>query len=80
MPETPPAPTPERGPAWRAACLAYREQRRAGASHHTAWLIAVVALREVWPLPLEDAKRETTHAITYASTHHAKWFWDGVGG
>ena len=45
------------------AILAYREQRRDGASHHTTWLIAVVALREVWPLPLEDAKRKTTHAI-----------------
>jgi hypothetical protein len=40
----------------------------------------VVALREVWPLPLEDTKRETTHAITYASTHHTTWFWDGVSG
>jgi hypothetical protein len=43
MPETAPVPTPDRKPAWRAACLAYRGQRRAGASHHVAWLAAVAS-------------------------------------
>jgi len=41
MPERAPTPTPERRPAWRAACLAYREQRRAGATDHAAWFAAV---------------------------------------
>jgi hypothetical protein len=78
MPETAPVPTPDRKPAWRAAAVAYREQRRAGATHHASWLAAVEALQAVWPLPIEDAKRETTHAIAYASMHHTKWFWNGV--
>ena len=34
MPERAPIPTPERKPAWRATCLAYREKRRAGAMDH----------------------------------------------
>jgi hypothetical protein len=72
MPET------TRKPAWRAAALAYREQRRTGASDHASWLAAVEALRAVWPLPLEDARREMTHAIAYATSQHGKWFWDGV--
>ena len=79
MPETTPIPTPERKPTWRAAALAYREQRRAGASDHVSWLAAVEALQAVWPLPLEDAKRETTHAIAYASSNHTAWFWASVG-
>jgi len=29
MPERAPIPTEERKPAWRAACLAYRDKRRA---------------------------------------------------
>ena len=80
MPDPAPIPTPDRKPGWRAACVGYREQLRAGAAHHWAWLAAVEALHAVWPLPIEDAKRETTHAIAYASTHHEAWFWDGVGG
>jgi hypothetical protein len=42
-------------------------------------LAAVEALQAVWPLPLADARRETTHAIAYASSQHTKWFWAGVG-
>jgi hypothetical protein len=80
MPETAPVPTPERKPAWRAACLAYREKRREGASDHVARLAAVAALQAVWPLPDSEAGLEATHAIAFASTHHTDWFWDGVGG
>src|SRR2546429_188345 len=36
-----PTPTPERKPAWRAACVAYREKRRAGALDHEAHRAAV---------------------------------------
>jgi hypothetical protein len=73
-------PTPERTPAWRAACLAYREARRAGVWEHAAWLAAVAALQAVWPLPDKEAGLEATHAIAYAASHHAEWFWRGVGG
>jgi hypothetical protein len=76
VPEVAPVPTPDRKPAWRAACLAYREQRRAGASDHVAWLAAVEALQAVWPLPWEEAGLEATNAIAYASSHHTA----GVGG
>ena len=79
MPQTTPVPPPDRKPAWRAAA-AYREQRRAGASHHASWVAAVEGLIAVWPIPLDDAKREATHAIAYASANHREWFWDGVGG
>jgi hypothetical protein len=79
MPTTVPIPTPERKPAWRAACLAYREKRREGAGDHAASLAAVEALQAIWPLPLEEAHLETTNAIAYASSHHTAWFWSGVG-
>ena len=73
-------PTSERTPAWRAACLAYREQRRAGAGDLIAWRAAVVALQAVWPLSDREAGQEATNAIAYAASHHTKWFWSGVGG
>jgi hypothetical protein len=41
----PPIPTYDRKPAWRRACLAYREMRRAGRSDHEAHLAAVAAVR-----------------------------------
>jgi hypothetical protein len=78
MPERAPVPTPERKPAWRAACLAYREQRRAGATDHAAWLAAGAALQAVWPLPTKETGLEATNAISDASSNHSKWFWDGV--
>ena len=56
--ERSPTPTPERTPAWRAACLAYREQRRAGASDLAAWRAAVAALQAIWPLSDKAAARE----------------------
>jgi hypothetical protein len=80
MPEPAPQPTPERKPAWRAACLAYRDERRAGVGHHSAWLAAVAALQAVWPLPDSEAGLEATQAIAYASMHHGAWLWEGVGG
>ena len=71
MPQTTPVPPPDRKPAWRGC---------AGASHHASWVAAVEGLIAVWPIPLDDAKREATHAIAYASANHREWFWDGVGG
>jgi hypothetical protein len=75
-----PTPTPECKPAWRAACLAYREQRQAGAMDHPAYLAAVAALQAVWPgLTQKEACVETGNAIAFASTYHSAWFWNGVG-
>jgi hypothetical protein len=75
MPERAPTPTPDRKPAWRAACLAYREQRRAGEGHHAAWLASRAALQAVWPLPDKEAGAETVNAIAFASVFHTAWFW-----
>jgi hypothetical protein len=38
----------------------------------------VAALQAVWPLPAKEAGLEATNAISYASSNHTKWFWDGV--
>ena len=73
-------PTQERLPAWRAACLAYREQRRAGAGDLVAWRAAVAALQAVWPLPWKEASAEVTNAVHFASVYHKEWLWDGVRG
>ena len=75
-----PTPTPDRKPAWRAACLAYREKRCAGAMHHEAHLAAVAALQAVWPgLTWKEASAEAVNAVAYASSYHREWFWSGVG-
>jgi hypothetical protein len=80
MPDRAPVPTPERKPAWRAACLAYREKRRAGARDHEAHLAAVAALQAVWPgLTQKEASAEAVNAVAYASSNHTKWFWSGIG-
>ena len=79
MHEPVPTPTPERKPAWRAVCLAYREARRNGSSHHAAHWAAVAALQAVWPLPTAEASAETINAVSFASSYHSAWFWRGVG-
>ena len=53
--------------------MAYREQRRAGATDHAAWLAAVAALQAVRPIPAKEAGQEATNAIAYASSNHTKW-------
>ena len=73
-------PTPERKPAWRAACVAYREKRRAGAFDHEAHCAAVAALQAVWPLPWKEASAEVSNAVHFASVYHKEWLWDGVRG
>jgi len=47
--ERPPIPTEERRPAWRRACLAYREIREAGGSDQQAHEAAVEAVLGVLP-------------------------------
>jgi hypothetical protein len=80
MPERPPIPTEERKPAWRRACLAYREMRRAGRSDHEARLAAVAAVQGVLPLPWQEASAEAVNAGAYASLYHSEWFWRVLGG
>src|SRR5262245_11230687 len=58
--ERPPIPTEERMPAWRRACLAYREMRQAGASDQEAHEAAVTAVQA------KEASAEAVNAIAYA--------------
>jgi len=67
MTERPPTPTDERKPAWRLACLAYRERRRAGASDQEAHEAAVAAVQRVLPLPWREASAEAVNAVAYAT-------------
>ena len=76
--ESPPIPTDERKPAWRRACLAYREMREGGASDQEAHEAAVAAVQEVLPLPWIEASAEAVDAIAYATRHHPEWFWRGA--
>jgi hypothetical protein len=81
MTERPVPPSAERRPAWRAAALAYRQARRDGASHHAAMAAAEASLRERWPeLSTKEASAEVVAALSYASSHHPTWLWDGVVG
>lgn len=66
-----------RKPAWRRACLTYRETRRVGASDCEAHLAAAAAVRAVWPLPWNEAKAEAANAVAYARRYHPEWFWQG---
>jgi hypothetical protein len=67
-----------RKPAWRRACLAYREKRRPGASDHEAHEAADAAVQAVLPLPYKGASVEVVNAIAYATRHHSEWFWQGL--
>ena len=65
--ERPPTPTEDRKPAWRRACLAYREIRQAGGSDQEAHEAAVAAVLSVWPtLTQKEASAEAVSAIAYA--------------
>jgi hypothetical protein len=70
--------TDERKSAWRAACIAYREKRRAGYRNLEAHNAAVKALQKVWPLPRQEASAEVTKAVHFASVYHNEWLWNGV--
>ena len=59
--EPPPIPTEDRLPAWRRACLAYREIREAGGSDQQAHEVAVAAVPQVLPLlSWKEASAEAT--------------------
>ena len=76
--ERPAIPTEERKPAWRRACLAYREKRRAGASDHEGHEAAGAAVQSVLPLPWKEASAEAVNAVAYATRYHPEWFWRGA--
>jgi len=76
--ERPPVPTDERKPAWRVACLAYREMRQAGASDQQAHEAAVAAVQSVLPLACKEASVEAVNAMAYATRYHPDWFWRGA--
>ena len=77
--ERPPILTEERKPAWRCACLAYREIRQAGACHLEALAAAVAAVQSVLPqLSWKEASAEAVSAIAYATKYHREWFWRGA--
>jgi hypothetical protein len=77
--ERPPVPTEERKPAWRRACLAYREIRDAGGSDQQAHEAAVEAVQQVLPLlSRKEASAEAVNAIAYATKLHSEWFWRGA--
>ena len=62
----------------RAACLAYREKRRVGASDQEAHEAAVAAVQTVMPLPWKEASAEVVNAVAYATRYHSEWFWQGA--
>jgi hypothetical protein len=67
-------------PAWRAACIAYREVRRTGQLDQPAWLAARAAILSERPdLDERSAGHQASAAIHYASVFHTKWLWSGVG-
>src|SRR5215475_512820 len=64
---TPPTPTEDRLPAWRRACLAYREIREAGGSDQQAHEAAVEAVQQV--LPLLTQKEASAEAVSARLRH-----------
>jgi hypothetical protein len=77
--ERPPAPTEERLPAWRRACLAYREIREAGGSDQQAHDAAVEAVLSVLlTLTQKEASAEAVNAIAFATKYYSEWFWKGA--
>jgi hypothetical protein len=71
--EHPPIPTEERKPAWRRACLAYREMRQARASHLEALEAAVQSVLPL--LSWKQASAEALNAIAYATNYHSESLW-----
>ena len=77
--ERPPIPIEERKPAWRRACLAYREMREVSASDQEAHEAAVAAVQQILPLlSRKEASAEAVNAIAYATKYHSEWFWKGA--
>jgi hypothetical protein len=67
-------------PAWRAACVAYREVRCTGARDEPAWNAARAAVLQEFPTLSERAAGEqASDAICYASVYYPQWFWGGLG-
>ena len=68
-------------PAWRVACVAYRKVRQSGELDQPAWSAAKAAIQQLRPdLNAEEAGKQASAAIHYASVFHTKWLWHRVGG
>jgi len=66
-------------PAWRRACLAYREVREAGGSDQQAHEAAAEAVLSVLPtLTQKEASAEAVNAIAFATKYYSEWFWKGA--
>jgi len=68
--ERPPMPTEDRGPAWRRACLAFREMRQAGVSDLEAHEAAVAAVQTVLPLSWKEASAKERRTASNGSQLH----------
>ena len=76
--ERPPTPTEDRLPAWRRACLAYREMREAGGGDQEAHEAAIAAVQQVLPtLSWKEASAEAVNAVAYATRFYPEWFLEG---
>ena len=77
--ERPPTPTEDSLPAWRRACLTYREIRDAGGSDQRAHEAAVEAVQHLLPqLSLKEASADAVNAVAYATKYQSEWFWKGA--
>jgi hypothetical protein len=65
-------------PAWRAAAVAYRAARRERRSHDEAHHTAEMAIRAHPGMNQKEALDEAIRAVSFASTYHTAWFWNGV--
>jgi hypothetical protein len=73
-------PNPDQLPTWRAAAVAYRARRQAGAFDHEAHCAAVAAVQAIRPgLGWKEASAEVHRAVCFVVTYHKAWFWQGLG-
>ena len=67
-------------PAWRDACVAYRKVRQSGELDQPARLAARAAIQQLRTnFDSEEASRQASAAIHYASVFHTEGLWHRVG-
>jgi hypothetical protein len=75
-PATPHKPPPQLIELYRAAAVAYRRARRAGGMDYAGICAGRDAVKKLKPgLSDEEAMQIVTAAVSFAATHHQKWFW-----
>jgi hypothetical protein len=64
-------------PGWRAACVAYRREWRAGHSDGgRMWRASIAAFMEAMPgASREEADEQAGLAVHWASVHHNEWLY-----